>query len=93
MESNSHAITSFRKVIESKPPRYVRYPCTNKCTISAVNCQVSHFWQRLHLQYILRGGIMTVFLQERIPIKEVTEMFCNFDCASLLKLLCGFFGC
>ena len=36
---------------------------------------------------------MTVFLQERIPIKEVTEMFCNFDCASLLKLLCGFFGC
>nr|DAL09694.1 MAG TPA_asm: hypothetical protein [Caudoviricetes sp.] len=20
------------------------------------------------------------------------SMFCNFDCASLLKLLCGFFG-
>jgi len=27
------------------------------------------------------------------PTEEVTEMFCNFDCASLLKLLCGFFGC
>ncbi len=35
---------------------------------------------------------MTVFLQERIHTKEVTEMFCNFDCASLLKLLCGIFG-
>ena len=36
---------------------------------------------------------MTVFLQEQIQIQEVTEMFCYFDCASLLKLLCGFFGC
>ena len=36
---------------------------------------------------------MTVFLQEQIQIQEVTEMFCNFDCASPLKLLCGFFGC
>ena len=35
---------------------------------------------------------MTVFLQEQIQIQEVTEMFCNFDCASLLKLLCGIFG-
>jgi len=27
------------------------------------------------------------------PTEEVTEMFCNFDCASLLKMLCSFFGC
>ena len=92
MESNSHAITSFRKVIKPKPPRYVRYSCANKCTISMVHCQASHFWQALHLQRGGRRGIMTVFLQERIHTKEVTEMFCNFDCASLLKLLCGIFG-
>lgn len=50
-------------------------------------------WQRLHLHYGAWHGIMTVFLQEQIQNQEVTEMFCNFDCASLLKMLCSFFGC
>ncbi len=50
-------------------------------------------WQRLHLHYGACHGIMTVFLQEQIQNQEVTEMFCNFDCASLLKMLCSFFGC
>jgi len=39
----------------------------------------------------LQIGYNDVVLAREIHIGG-TAMFCNFDCASLLKLLCGFFG-
>ena len=94
MESNSHAITSFRKVIKPKPPRYVRYSCTNKCIISVADCQATlPFLATIAFAMSWSPRYNDGVLARANPTEEVTEMFCNFDCASLLKMLCSFFGC
>ena len=40
----------------------------------------------------LQNGYNAHSLARQIPQGGTATMFCNFDCASLLKLLCGFFG-
>ena len=43
-------------------------------------------------KYGVSPGQITRLKRNESVSTHTIEMFCNFDCASLLKLLCGFFG-